>query len=148
MEPYLLHAAIHSILELRLSEPKIWLMSLEAEVGAVRAAKRARHVAEVADHTFQFQSLRLNEWGQLWSPNTLGLHSSYTILIDGCPPHGSWEITEEGYLSVKFNYRADEDHLQHSLFDKVPQADAWATIRCKPEWAAMLVPRRSTGCEF
>jgi len=121
-------------------------MSLDAEIVAVRAAKRARHTAELADHTFQFQSLRLNQWGQLWPPITLGLLPNHKILVEGCLPHGSWEITEEGNLLIKFNYRADEDHLQDCLFDKVPQADAWATIRCKPEWAAMLVPRLTSGC--
>jgi hypothetical protein len=97
---------------------------------------------------FQFQSMGLNQWGQLWPPITLGLLASKKVLVEGYPPHGAWGISEEGYLHIDFNYRGDESRTVQHLFDKVPKSTAWATIRCKPEWAAMLVPAVPQGCGF
>ena len=120
-------------------------MSDGADVETLRAAKRMRMMPELAGRAFQFQNMTQNRWGQLWPPISLVLTIDGKVLLEGHAPHGEWKPTPDCLLSLRFNHQGDESKCQQMYFDKIPQADAWATVRCTPEWAAVLVPMIQQG---
>ena len=120
-------------------------MSEGAEAEIVRAAKRLRMMPELAGRSFQFQNMSTNGWGQLWPPISMVLSFDGKVLLDGQAPHGEWKTTHDCLLSLRFHYQGDESKCQQLYFDKIPQADAWATVRCTPAWAAVLVPKIQQG---
>ena len=120
-------------------------MALDAALADARAAKRMRLTPELAGRTFQYQSVHVNQWGQLWPPITMVLGLDGLITVAGFAPHGEWKVTDDLELSLTFNCHGDPTNVKQSFVKKVPGADAWATVRCVPEWAAFLVPKTQLG---
>ena len=120
-------------------------MSLDAALAEIQAAKRMRLVPELAGRTFQYQSVHVNEWGQLWPPHTVTLNQDGLVTVAGSAPHGEWKITNDAELKLSFHYKGDPAKAVTNYFAKVPGADAWAAVRCRPEWAAFIVPKTLVG---
>ena len=108
-------------------------MELDVALADAQAAKRMR--------------VRVNQWGQLWPPITMVLGLDGLITVAGFAPHGEWKVTDDLELSLTFHCHGDPTKVKQSSFfkTKVPGADAWATVRCVPEWAAFLVPKTQLG---
>jgi len=103
--------------------------------------------AELGGQWFQFQNMSTNGWGELWPPISMLLTMDGKVMLDGQAPHGEWGIVgwPNAILSLRFHFQGDETKCQQMYFTKIPQADAWATIRCTPTWAAVLVPKIRQG---
>ena len=48
-------------------------MALDAALADAQAAKRMRLTPELAGRAFQYQSMHVNQWGQMWPPITMVL---------------------------------------------------------------------------
>jgi hypothetical protein len=120
-------------------------MSEGAEAEIERAAKRLRMMPQLAGRCFQFQTMMPNQWSELLPPISMVLSTDGKVVLEGHAPHGEWKTTHDSLLSLRFHYRGDESKCQQLYFDKIPQADAWATVRCTPAWAAVLVPKIQQG---
>ena len=93
-------------------------MALDAALADAQAAKRMRLTPELAGRTFQYQSVHVNQWGQLWPPITMVLGLDGLITVAGFAPHGEWKVTDDLELSLTFHCHGDPTKVKQSVFSK------------------------------